>query len=283
MWLLSTVLTLAIASPAASASPAQPIDLWPGVAPGSQAWTQKEIAEKNTPIGTVVIDVVTPTLTAYLPDPAKATGTGIIVAPGGAFVALALDLEGNEVARRLQKRGIAAFVLKYRTIEKRGPGIPADLDIDQAGQYGMADGMQAVKVVRQHAAQWGIAPDRIGFLGFSAGALVASAALLSANIEARPNFGALIYGAPFGALPAVPPKLPPMFMAWAQDDALAPSMAKFYDALSSAGNNPEVHVYSAGGHGFGVRKHGTTSDLWVDEFYDWLEAGGFLKPVVQTQ
>jgi acetyl esterase/lipase len=283
MWLLSTALTLAIASPIAAPSPLQPIDLWPGAAPGSQTWTQKEIAEKNTPIGTVVIDVVTPTLTAYLPDPAKATGAGIIVAPGGAFVALAMDLEGNEVARRLQKRGIAAFVLKYRTIEKHGPGIPADLDIDKASQYGIADGLQAVKVVRQHAAQWVIAPDQIGFLGFSAGAMVASAALLSTNVDARPNFGALIYGAPFGALPAVPPKLPPMFMAWAQDDALAPSMAKFYDALRSAGNKPEVHVYSSGGHGFGVRKHDTTSDLWVDEFYDWLEAGGFLKPVVRTR
>src|SRR5690349_9863188 len=91
----------------------QTVNIWPGVAPGSENWTQKERMEKNTPIGAVVFNVVTPTLTVYLPEAAKATGTGIIIAPGGAFVALAIDLEANRVARWLQEKGIAAFVLKY--------------------------------------------------------------------------------------------------------------------------------------------------------------------------
>ena len=259
----------------------QTLKLWPGAAPGSETWTQKEKVEKNTPIGTVVINVVTPTLTLYLPERTKATGTGIIIAPGGAFVALAIDLEGNDVARWLQNKGIAAFVLKYRIMEKRQQGIPA-MNMDEAGKYGIADGIQAVKVVRQHAAEWGISPNRVGFIGFSAGAMVASGALLQQDAAARPNFAAPIYGGPFGAMPVIPAKLPPIFMAWTQDDAIAlDAVTKFYDALKSAGNKPEAHIFSAGGHGFGMRRQGASSDHWIDEFYYWLEAQGFTKPAAR--
>src|SRR5690348_10043032 len=131
---------------AASALHAQVINLWPGVAPGSESWKQKEVTYTNTPVGTVVMDVVTPTLTAYLPEPARATGTGVIIAPGGAFVALTMSLEGADVARWLQQRGIAAFVLKYRVVEKKQEGIP-DMNMDTAGRYGIADGIQALAVV----------------------------------------------------------------------------------------------------------------------------------------
>lgn len=262
---------------AATAGDAQVVNIWPGVAPGSEHWTQKETTIENTPVGTVVFNVVTPTLTAYLPDRAKATGTGIIIAPGGAFVALAMSLEATEVARWLQQRGIAAFVLKYRIVEKRGNGIP-QMNMDTAGRYGIADGIQALEVVRRHAAAWGVRPERLGFLGFSAGAMVASGALLQPNEARRPRFAALIYGGPFGVMPAIPSKLPPTFMAWAQDDpvALAPT-TKFADALVAAGNKPERHVFSAGGHGFGMKKQGTTSDHWIDELYFWLEAQGLTR------
>jgi acetyl esterase/lipase len=258
---------------------AQVVNVWPGAAPGSEKWTQKERVVENTPLGTVIFNVVTPTLTAFLPGRAKATGTGIIVAPGGAFVALAIDLEANDVARWLQQRGIAAFVLKYRIPEKHGEGIPADLNMDEAGKYGIADGIQAVRVVRQHAAEWGLSPDRIGFLGFSAGAMVASGAVVQQDAAARPSFAALLYGAPFGVLPAIPAKLPPLFLAWAQDDTQAREPAvRFYGALLKAGNRPEAHIFSAGGHGFGLKKQGTTSDHWIDLFYNWLEAQGLTKP-----
>src|SRR5690349_9685463 len=139
---------------------AQTVNIWPGVAPGSEHWTQKETAVENTPVGTVIFNVVTPTLTAYLPDRAKATGTGVIIAPGGAFVALAVSLEGADLARWLQQRGIAAFLLKYRLVEKRGNGIP-EMDLDTAGRYGIADGIQALRVVRQHAREWGVLPNRV--------------------------------------------------------------------------------------------------------------------------
>lgn len=256
---------------------AQVVPLWPGVAPGSEKWTHQERSVADTPVGTVIFNVVTPTLTAYLPERAKATGTGVIIAPGGAFVALTIELEGENLARWLQERGIAAFVLKYRLLEKLQEGIPK-MDMDEVGKYGIADGIQALKVVRQHAPEWGLSPDRIGLIGFSAGAMVASGALLQTDAAARPSFAAMIYGAPFGVMPAIPAQLPPMFLAWAQDDAVAlKPVVKFYDALMAAGHKPEAHIFSTGGHGFGMRKQGTSSDHWVDVFYGWLETQGLTK------
>jgi acetyl esterase/lipase len=273
----TTWLSAIVFVPVLCAAQAPTVKIWPGVAPGSEHWTQQERVIENTPVGTVIFNVVTPTLTAYLPDRSKATGTGIILAPGGAFVALAIDLEANTIAKQLQQRGVAAFVLKYRIVEKRGDGIP-QMDQDTAARYGIADGIQALKVVRQHAAQWGVSPDRIGFMGFSAGAMVTSGTVLQQDSATRPNFAALIYGAPFGVMPPIPRNLPPLFLAWAQDDAIARDFTtRFYDALTHAGQKPEVHIYSAGGHGFGLKKQGTASDHWLDDFYNWLEAQGLTK------
>lgn len=255
----------------------QTVNIWPGVAPGSEHWKQTEHSVEAS-YGTVIINVVTPTLTPYLPEKSRATGTGVIVAPGGSCVALAIQHEGVDVAKWLQERGIAAFVLKYRIPEKKGEGIPADINFDEACRYGIADGIQAMKVVRQHAAEWGIVPERVGFMGFSAGAMVASGVLLQSDAASRPAFVAPIYGGPFGVMPAIPANLPPIFMAWAQDDDLVRDpVTRFYEALRAAGNRPEFHIYSAGKHGFGMRKQGTTSDHWIDEFYWWLEAQGLTK------
>jgi acetyl esterase/lipase len=294
------------------ASGAQTLNIWPGVAPGSESWTQKERVEKG-PSGNILYNVVTPTLTVYLPDRSKATGTGVIIAPGGAFRLLSIDFEGHQVAQWLQEKGIAAFVLKYRVVETpagftmsapaagRGAAAPgtsgrgiaapgaaarsaggAGMSMDEAGKYGIADGIQALRVVRQHAAEWGVAPNRVGFLGFSAGAMVTTGTLLQDDAAARPNFAAPIYGGPFGVIPPIPAGLPPTFLAWAQDDTLAgPTVAKFYDALRAAGYKPEVHIFSAGGHGFGMIKKGTSSDHWIDAFYYWLEAQGFTKPAAK--
>ncbi|HEX9929000.1 MAG TPA: alpha/beta hydrolase [Pyrinomonadaceae bacterium] len=267
---------------ACSANSQQVVNIWSGAPPGTENWTQKEKVIENTPVGTVVLNVVTPTLTAYLPEKSKATGTGVIIAPGGYCVALAISQEGD-AARWLQSKGIAAFVLKYRIIEKKEEGAPKNINMDEACKYGIADGIQALKVVRQHAAEWNVSPDRIGFMGFSAGGMVASGALLQQDAAARPNFVAPIYGAPFGKMPEIPAKLPPIFMAWAQDDNLAsPAINRFYDALKAAGHKPEVHIYSSGGHGFGVKKQGTTSDHWIDEFYYWLEAQGLTKQAIKS-
>lgn len=289
---------------------AQTLNIWPGAAPGSENWKQQERVEKLG-ANTVLFNVVTPTLTVYLPEKSKATGTGVIIAPGGAFMMLSIDSEGHNVARWLQERGIAAFVLKYRVVETqpgalqamfagmgrgagRGAGTPGTaggrdagrrvggMNMDDSSKYGIADGIQALKVVRQHAAEWGVAPNRVGFVGFSAGAMVTSGVLLQDDASARPNFAAPIYGGPLGAMPAIPANLPPIFLAWAQDDALVGPMAtKFYDALMSVGYKPELHIFSAGGHGFGMDKKGTSSDHWIDSLYYWLEAQGLTKPAAR--
>lgn len=255
---------------------AQTVPIWTGTAPGSEKWTQRETVVRDTPLGTVAFNVVTPTLTPYLPDPKKATGTGVIIAPGGACIALTLSLEGESVARWLQQRGIAAFVLTYRTMEKRVDGIPPDLNEDVACRWGMADGIEAVKIVRERASAWHVSRQRIGFVGFSAGGMIASAALLQPDASARPNFAAFIYGGPLATMPSIPQSLPPIFMAWAEDDSqVLPQVNAFYAALRAAGSKPEAHIYSAGGHGFGLKRQGTTSDRWSEDFYAWLQAAGF--------
>jgi acetyl esterase/lipase len=294
-----------------AAAQQQTIKIWPGAAPGSENWSEPETVMKGGDTDRVA-NVVIPTLIAYLPEKSKATGTGVIIAPGGGFSYLAIDKEGHRVASWLQERGIAGFVLKYRTrqmtaadvaafqarrasgaVGGRGgaapggrPGAAANggaaggtgRSMDVAGQYGIADGIQALKIVRQRAGEFGLAADRIGVAGFSAGAMVTSGVLLQQDASSRPSFAAPIYGGPFGEVPTIPQNLPPIFLAWAQDDTTAGAACeRFYAALTAAGAKPEVHIYKAGGHGFGMAKQGTTSDHWIDEFYYWLEAQGFTK------
>jgi acetyl esterase/lipase len=112
--------------------------------------------------------------------------------------------------------------------------------------------------------------------------MVASGVLLQADVAARSNFVGLIYGGPFGAMPAIPANLPPIFMAWAQDDRLVlEPVTKFHAALTTAGAKPETHIYRSGGHGFGMKKQGTSSDHWIEEFFWWLDAQGFTKPAAK--
>jgi len=268
------------------------INIWPGVAPGSEQWTHPEATLGSGNVQRIV-NVTTPTLTAYLPDPAKATGTAVIIAPGGGFIFLGTDT--HEVAEWLAARGLAAFVLKYRTVQLQGQSeaqlnqsggarFGAQLNnhalIAEDGKYGIADGTQAIKVVRAHAAEWGISPDRIVFMGFSAGGMITEFTAIQSDVSARPNYAASIYGAPFPDVPSIPKGLPPFFMEMAQDDTLAgPQIVAFYEALKSAGYKPEFHIYSHGGHGWSMRKQGTTSDHWIEEFYWWLEAQGLTLPL----
>ena len=301
--MLSSVSAFGQSAPSSNATiqPTLTLNLYPDVAPGSESAHQKE--KDEVLLGNhIVRNVVAPTLTVYLPSPSQATGTGVIIAPGGAFLMLSIDSEGNDVARWLAARGIAAFVLKYRLAEPpdddvqfqqklmevlRPAMIPAapganrsvNLDFDTIAKPGIADGLQAIRTVREHAAEWGVDPGKVGFLGFSAGAMVASGVLLQPDAAGRPNFDAPIYGAPFGALPAVPANLPPVFLAFAANDPIAPApVMQFYRALTAAGNKPELHVFSAGNHGFGMRRQGTSSDHWIDEFYFWLQSLKLARP-----
>jgi acetyl esterase/lipase len=268
------------------------VKLWPGVAPGSEQWKQPETTLGSGAMQRIV-NVTSPTLTAYLPDPAKATGTAVIIAPGGGFIFL--GTETHEIAEWLAARGLAAFVLKYRTVQLEGQN-EAQLNqsggarfgaqignhtlIAEDGKCGIADGVQAIKVVRAHAAEWGISSNRVVFMGFSAGGMITEFTAINPDVSARPNYAAPIYGAPFPDVPPIPKELPPFFMEMAQDDTLAgPQIVAFYDALKAAGYKPEFHIYSHGGHGWSMRKQGTTSDHWLDELYWWLESQGLTHPL----
>ncbi len=281
----------------------QVIPVWPGVAPGSENWTQKEVEYLNPQKQTMIRNVVRPTMTAFMPDRSKANGTAVIVCPGGGFRFLSWQSEGTEVAQWLRDRGVAAFVLKYRLLDTGATeaefqkalaelfsmisrissgdsSTPAINDIAMQNIITMAatDGKQAIKVVREHASEWGIALDRVGIMGFSAGGLLTDEVALHHDAESRPDFVAPIYGAPFAQV-SVPPDAPPMFILCANDDPLASSgSARLFSEWKAAGKAVELHVYSKGGHGFGMNKQGLPADHWIDRFSDWLEVQGLLKP-----
>jgi len=231
------------------------------------------------------------TLTPFLPDPAKATGAAVIVAPGGAFRILSMGNEGWEVAQALKDRGVAAFVLKYR-LQRTAPdwaefdkGNPLTAPTPGAppGPPNFAamivlpleDATAAFKMVRGRAKEWNIDPKRVGMMGFSAGAGTTMAATLQST-EIKPAFIAPIYG----GLRAVdvPADAPPMFVALAADDPIfGKSDFGLITSWQKAGRPVELHLYQNGGHGFGLGNPGKTSTGWFPQFMLWLEVNGMLK------
>jgi len=293
-------LTISLMSLTASTYAQQPvIPLYPGVAPGSENAKQKEVSFVNPDKQTRIRNVTQPTLTAYLPERGKANGTAVIVAPGGGFAHLAIEKEGSDMARWLQARGVAAFVLKYRLMDTgteeeyrqrsaatgraTQPNSPAPAAAapnparSQAVEFAIADGAQAVRLVRQRAAEWGIAPDRIGLMGFSAGGMLTMGVVMKNDAASRPNFAAPIYGGATNGQ-TVAADAPPLFIAVASDDQIAAvSSAKLYLEWKAAGRSAELHIYSQGGHGFGMTKRGLPVDGWVERFGEWLRIQGLLK------
>lgn len=288
------LLALFLAPPPGTAP--EVIPLWPGGAPGSEGWTQRE-TESPAPWDAkvkLVRNVVRPTLTVYRPDRAKASGAAVIVAPGGGFRFLSWASEGTRVAEWLARRGHAAFVLKYRTIDtgatekefvanvnammdrlgQEGPSSRDILDPDMQKMSGLAaeDARQAVRAVRERAGSLGVAPDRIGLLGFSAGAIATVEAALSHDAASRPDFAAPIYGAPMRRV-TPPDDAPPLFVVWASDDPLISPVrgTDLYLAWYGAGKPAELHVYATGGHGFGLGDRGLPADRWIERFEEWLQ------------
>jgi len=266
------------------------VRLYSGPAPGSETWTHKEKENNSNMWRTrVVFNVVDPTLTAYLPNPADAVGTAVVICPGGAFYALSIDSEGIDVAKWLNTKGIAAFVLKYRlvechtddpTTELMAKGQNLDAAVKPIVPLAMADALAAIAHVRQHAKEYNVQPDRIGITGFSAGGTVACSAAYNYSEASRPNFAAPIYLA-YEWVPhtQVPADAPPMSILAASDDplGLAPHSVALYKDWTEAKKSAELHLYSKGGHGFGMRKQNLPSDQWIQLFADWLGAQGLLK------
>jgi acetyl esterase/lipase len=239
-----------------------------------------------------VRNVTRATLTPFLPDPAKANGAAVIVAPGGGFRILSMGNEGWEVAQALNERGVAAFVLKYRLVPTAPdwadfaknnpltaptpgakPGAPPDFAA--IIKLPLEDATAAFRLVRSRAKEWHIDPKRVGMMGFSAGAGTTMAATLQST-ENKPAFIAPIYGGQQAVV--VPPDAPPMFVALASDDPLfGNNEYGLITAWKKAGRPVEYHLYQNGGHGFGLGNPGKTSTGWFPQFMLWLDSNGFLK------
>jgi len=271
--------------------------LYSGDVPGSEEWDWNE-AELYSDIWQtrVVYNVSKPTLTAYLPPPALANGTAVVICPGGAFHALSIDSEGIDVAKWLTAKGVAAFVLKYRLVKsetsdpvkelsaKMAQGDRFDKDNARLIPLAIADGLEAVRYVRKHASTFNINPDRIGIMGFSAGGTVAAGVVYQGKGESRANFAAPVYAylpSSMNGL-ATPDEAPPMFIAAASDDqlGLATHSVMLYEKWRKARKPVEIHLYAQGGHGFGMRTQYLPSDSWIERYGDWLEAQGLLIPSV---
>jgi acetyl esterase/lipase len=239
----------------------------------------------------VVTNVTTPSLTVFKPSPALRNGTALVICPGGGFMALSINSEGNDIAKYVAARGVTAFVLKYRLAHTGEDATQEFKEILKDGQrlhemlgkmvpLAVADGLAAVTYVRQHASEWGVSPDRVGIIGFSAGGAVTAGVAFHYLPEGRPAFVAPIYagGGQFKDT-TVPADAPPMFVAAATDDelGLAPVSVFLYEKWTAAHKSAELHIYSKGGHGFGMRKQNLPVDHWIDRFADWMELQGWLQ------
>jgi acetyl esterase/lipase len=272
----------------------------PDVGPESSYRTPAGVAA-----GTLMLrNISQPSLTVFAPDPAKANGVGVVVCPGGGWRILAWEHEGLDVARWFAERGYTAFLLKYRVM-----GTPADHAVFTARMAAMdaqvaapmpaakaprgmdelmggnaaslhareiaaEDGRRALEIVRGRAGEWGLEPERIGMIGFSAGAfLVADVAM---EPQAPPMaFVAAIYGGETRGKP-VPVDAPPLFTLIAQDDRLLFKMVEgLYADWSNADRPAELHIFARGAHGFGMVKQNLPVDRWIDLLGDWLVDRGF--------
>ena len=257
-----------------------------------------------------ITNVSQPTLTVFLPDAARATGTAVVVAPGGALRALAWDNEGTKVAAWLNERGIAAFVLKYRTLQvapptgARGAGrgapppiagmpgrgrqeleirnananpAPDDAALTEVLEMGVADARQAMRMVRQRAKEWRVDPARVGLMGFSAGGGVAVGATLGERTAASPDFLVSVYGPSLQDV-VVPDHAPPLFVAVGSTHFnVTNGCLALFAAWKSAGKPAEIHVYDQVSAGFGMSRRGLPVDGWIDRLHEWMQARGLTK------
>lgn len=284
------------AVPATESAHPPSVPLWSDGAPGSEARKNEpeEISWRQEPdiVFPVLSNVHNPSLTPFLPAKEQATGCAVIIAPGGGHMQHTIDREGYDLACWFADRGIAAFVLKYRLARdgSNPAGQPQPYKIDV---HAAADGARAIRLIRTHAAEWGVKPDRIGIMGFSAGgevALLAAARHDAGKADAadpverqssRPDFFAPIYTGGLNRTDFSWSKeaTPPAFLSCAYDDRMPEQLAAFFTTLRKAGVNAELHIYSSGGHGYGMRtdRPGLPVSSWHVRFAEWLGERGFLK------
>jgi acetyl esterase/lipase len=282
---------------------AQTIPLYPEKIPGSKEVADEEKTEKWNGID-IVRNITRPTLSIFLADTSKATGTAVIICPGGGYGVNAITHEGLDVAKAFNEAGVTAFVLKYR--------IPNGAAMTNKEIGPLQDVQQAFKVVRENAALYKINPSRIGLMGFSAGGHLASTAgthfenkLVQTSVSIRPDFLMLIYPVIsfkdsighigsrdqlIGKNPSkdkidfysndlrVTKNTPPTFLVHATDDdaVKVENSILFYLSLVKNKVPAELHVYQKGGHGFGMNNP-TTADKWMERCFNWMGSNGWLS------
>jgi len=267
------------------------IQLYNGAAPGSENWTYNEKEYQPGTNNALAYNVSHPTLTVYPADASKANGTAIIVCPGGGFYILVMGHEGTDVAHWLNDKGVTVFMLKYRLgqslTDNPGQELTENMKKSDFGEKIMpiiplcvADGRAAIQYVRTHAAEYGIDPQKIGIMGFSAGGTVTASTAFNYTPENRPDFIAPIYAfMPPSMQGTVPADAPPLFVCAATDDGLGLTShsVALYSKWLAAKKQCEMHIYEKGGHGFGMKKQNIPTDTWIDRFGDWLGLMGYLK------
>ena len=305
---MMAVTSFAMGAQAPSQRPAAGTELrlWPGKAPGSEQWLVPESTTVSASGDRIVANVSEPTLAVFLPEQAIANGTAAIIAPGGALRVLGMDNEGTRVARWLNTKGIAAFVLKYRTLQQApgarggpppGMGAPAggprqelvirnananpapdDAALTEVQHMAIADAQAALRLVRGNAAAWQIDPARIGIVGFSAGGGVGVGTALAARTDASPDFLVSLYGPSLMDV-NVPDHAPPLFIAvGATHFNVTSGCLALFAAWKAAGKPAEIHVYDQVSAGFGMAPRGLPVDGWKDRLYEWLVARQLTRP-----
>jgi len=285
-----TVIHKSRRTPVRAAEPALTLNVWPGQAPGETGQRGPEKVKLYPPprVKKEVTNVSIPTLEVFRPAKDKDTGTAIIICPGGGFTVLMMDYEGEDCAVWLSRIGITGIVLKYRIPPR--PDAPRYL-------AALQDAQRALSLVRSKAPEWGLDFRRIGILGFSAGGEVAALAETRFDarsyaatdavdqISCRPDFaicvypGGLVKGGQLIPDVRVTPNTPPTFIAIADQDASEGS-ALLYLALKRAGVSAELHIYSDGAHGFGMRPGTEPHFTWTARLADWMNFHGLLQPSV---
>jgi len=264
-----------------TAAEPQVFRLWDGPAPGSPAAPPHETVRVTEGGDHVISNIHVPSITAYLPSEG-ATGAAVVIAPGGGHRSLWIDHEGYNEADWLADHGVAAFVLKYRLA--RMPDSPYKID-----EHSLQDAQRAIRMIRARSREWGVDPNRIGVMGFSAGGEIAALAAdrydagkaqSSDPIErksSKPAFQALIY-------PAIPQltlndETPPAFLVCGEQDRqnISEGLPELYLQMKRAGISAELHVFAGVGHGFGLRDRlsGPVSH-WLEHFRGWMDARGLL-------
>jgi acetyl esterase/lipase len=260
-------------------------NVWPGVAPGEPATPTTQPSPLTKGEYTQVND---PTIAVY-PAPAdKANGVAVLVCPGGGYRMLAYDKEGTEVAEWLNTLGVTGIVLKYR--------VPARADLPR-WLPALQDAQRAMSLIRSKADEWKIKPDHLGMLGFSAGGHLTAATSTNFDkrsytpidavdqLSSRPDFAVVIY--PGGVIQKgtdqlsseirVSKETPPTFIAQANDDPVnSDNSVYYYLALKHAGVSAELHIYAAGGHGFGLRPSKNPCSTWPARCEEWMLNRGIL-------